>query len=185
MTKSNSKLTNKKKLKSPQTGPRSKRETSSTKADRKSNWFNIFLAVVVISGMVLQGVGFLSQARRKANNPATVPVLTLHREGGATSLCQDLTIFGDGKAKVGSCNGSQKAERTLQLSQLEIKQLSDWMSKFKAFDFQLAAQSERPSVQIAFLGKGSQTALAEDQQTIDLFVESLADQATTDPCISN
>jgi len=136
-----------------------------------------FLSVVAILGMLVASCVSLPAAPAQ---PPAVPeatsgdaVLSLHLEGGLVGFCDDLSIWGDGRAAATSCKAAVSSEG--QLTAEEAAQLESWLEALAPFTVSVSEReaADGMSIELAFSGRGGQTASENEKADIAGFAQQV------------
>lgn len=100
------------------------------------------------------------------------PVLRWHREGGIAGLCDDLSVFADGRVVAASCCGAESVEVGRAVLDAERHELlRGWLDTLAAFEVTQTdpATADAMTIRLSFVGDGRSEAIPADQEALQAF----------------
>lgn len=106
-------------------------------------------------------------------------VLTWQRTGGTEAVCDELKIYLTGRlrgeARAYTCTGTRRDLGSLRLSEAEVAQVLDWVSRLRSFEGEVFVPDDNQPLRsyLIFAGRGSQVASAEEINAMQYMAGSL------------
>ncbi len=115
------------------------------------------------------------EAQSGRSGAAWGSALAWHREGGIAGFCDDLVVYLTGWAVANSCKANQQGGTIYRLSAGELEKIYSWIDAEASFDYERkdSATADAMLVRLSFMGKGSQTASAAQQEEIGAFATQI------------
>lgn len=156
---------------------------------------NVVLGMIMIIGILSTALGGRFLARQKSAQPTPIQakdlnqvVLSWQRGNNASGTCDELLITLGGSAKAENCSGNNPvALSTQELSQDQLQQLQDWVSRYQSFAIQPTGTPvpDRFDLRLVFQGSGSKEIDEAGLQQIERFAEAVFGKLANEPLPDN
>lgn len=160
-----------------------KKSSKSTTTPIHMRVFYAFMLFLMASGsfMTILGRRNVTQARALSTptplvavgNGLSAKALTLHRQGGATSVCDDLVVTVTGDAVLAGC--SNGVEQQYRLSDTERQQLTTWLDTLQSINYDSTASSQAGALdsRLYLNAHGTKVVTQADRQAVLAFASAL------------
>ena len=131
-----------------------------------------FLLVALVGGTAC--AAFSGQTEKSSGQTAKPEIaLKWLREGGIAGFCDEMQIFTNGEAKMGSCRGN--TEKTVKLSSEDLNRLNTWRKRFGNFDIDPNQRgvADGLNVTLSLKGTGSSRPTEAERQEISQWAEGV------------